>query len=255
MTMKIDHLVVNVEARYQTDKAVIDSIRAAGFPYQPKWGKGTSGFSASNIWIGDAYFEMIRLLKEDGGGWKSEWVEQYNQGHRGLICLMFDVDDIDALYTRMAPFGMTAPEYLQFKWFFNLLTRTMPWRNAYLPFLESIPVQIGFQQMKDDKSRQMMAQYMVPNSRDNGIQGVRELVLECAYTDHDLATFSHVLGVPDINDGEAVFTLKGAQRLILRRAAEYRVIVTTECNNVQYQSRTCTVENINIRNASDADGL
>ena len=28
-------------------------------------------------------------------GGKPEWVEEYNKGHRGLICLMFDVVDLD----------------------------------------------------------------------------------------------------------------------------------------------------------------
>ena len=36
----------------------------------------------------------------DGGGWKPEWVEKYNKGHRGLICLMQDVDDLDEIYRR-----------------------------------------------------------------------------------------------------------------------------------------------------------
>ena len=37
---------------------------------------------------------MINILKNNGGGWKSDWVELYNNGHRGLICIMLDVDDI-----------------------------------------------------------------------------------------------------------------------------------------------------------------
>ena len=99
--LRIDHLVVNIDKKYQTDELEIQSIRNTGLPYEPKWGKGTKGFKASNIWIGNEYLEMINLLKKDGGGWKPEWVEEYNKGHRGLICLMLDVVDVDKIYEEM----------------------------------------------------------------------------------------------------------------------------------------------------------
>ena len=51
-------------------KIEIQSIRNTGVPYEPKWGKGTKGFKASNIWIGNEYLEMIPPIKY--GWW---WVE------------------------------------------------------------------------------------------------------------------------------------------------------------------------------------
>ena len=168
---KFDHFVVNVDRKYQKDKAVINNVIKSGFPYEPSWGKGTRGFKASNLWIGNEYFEMINLLKEDGGGWKKDWVDLYNEGHRGLICIMLDVDNINEVYENFKSknISITNPEYLKFKWLFNLLTRTMPWQNSYIKFFEGIPLQIGFQQMKDDEARNFMKQYMVPNSYENGI--------------------------------------------------------------------------------------
>ena len=151
---KFDHFVVNVDRKYQKDKAVINNVIKSGFPYEPSWGKGTRGFKASNLWIGNEYFEMINLLKEDGGGWKKDWVDLYNEGHRGLICIMLDVDNINEVYENFKSknISITNPEYLKFKWLFNLLTRTMPWQNSYIKFFEGIPLQIGFQQMKDDET-------------------------------------------------------------------------------------------------------
>ena len=133
---KLDHFVVNVDKCYQKDKDIIDKIINTGFPYKPTWGKGTKGFKASNLWIGNEYFEMISILKPDGGGWKTEWVNCYNNGHRGLICIMLDVANIDELYTllRKKNIEITKPEHLKFKWFFNMLTRTMPWQNCYTNF-------------------------------------------------------------------------------------------------------------------------
>ena len=184
---KFDHFVVNVDRKYQKDKAVINNVIKSGFPYEPSWGKGTRGFKASNLWIGNEYFEMINLLKEDGGGWKKDWVDLYNEGHRGLICIMLDVDNINEVYENFKSknISITNPEYLKFKWLFNLLTRTMPWQNSYIKFFEGIPLQIGFQQMKDDEARNFMKQYMVPNSYENGISGIDKVIVKGALTSND----------------------------------------------------------------------
>ncbi|SBW02847.1 conserved hypothetical protein [uncultured Eubacteriales bacterium] len=194
--MKLDHLVINVDKKYQTDKNIIDNIRAVGFPYEPKWGKGTGGFKVSNLWIGNEYFEMVRILKSNGGGWIPEWTKRYNRGHRGMICLMLDVENIDEIYLSLKSrnIQVTPPHWLEFKWFFNLLTRRMPWRNCYMPFFEGVEFQIGFQQMQDEKARDFMSQYMIPNSRDNGIFGVNNVIIKGQFTKQDFEMIVSVFG-------------------------------------------------------------
>ncbi len=122
---------------------------------------------------------MINILRFNGGGWKTEWVNLYNNGHRGLICIMLDVVNIDEVYNLLnkKSIEITKPEHLKFKWFFNMLTRTMPWQNSYINFFEGVPLQIGFQQMNDEKSRKFMNEYMIPNSRDNDIIGISEVIV------------------------------------------------------------------------------
>ena len=61
----------------------------------------------------------------------------------------------------------------------------MPWRNSYFPFFEGIPLQIGLQQMRDEKSVEFMRQYMVPNAKDNGIDGIEEIKIKGAFTESD----------------------------------------------------------------------
>lgn len=232
--MKIDHLVVNVDKSYQTDPIQIQSIRDAGLPYEPKWGKGTRGFKASNIWIGNEYFEMIRLLKEDGGGWVPEWVDQYNQGHRGLICLMLDANNLDRIYeemTRIKSVNMTEPKFLQFKWGFGLFTRTMPWRNSYFPFFQGVPLQIGLQQMKDEKSTEWMRQYMVPNARDNGIDGISQIKIEGAFTESDFELIHAVFDTKESMENGILVHLDHEQKLIFEQADEYKVHVALSSNN------------------------
>ncbi len=96
---------------------------------------------------------MINILQKDGGGWIPEWTRLYNKGMRGVVCIFLDVEDINHLYenTKAKGIDITKTEWLKFKWFFNILTRTMPWMNSYLPFFEVLPFQLGFQQMKDVK--------------------------------------------------------------------------------------------------------
>lgn len=216
---KFDHFVVNVDRKYQKDKAVINNVIKSGFPYEPSWGKGTRGFKASNLWIGNEYFEMINLLKEDGGGWKKDWVDLYNEGHRGLICIMLDVDNINEVYENFNSknISITNPEYLKFKWLFNLLTRTMPWQNSYIKFFEGIPLQIGFQQMKDDEARNFMKQYMVPNS----------------YI---------------IKDTPLTISLNEKQVLIFQEDKNYLVEIFCKCTNNDFINKCIGIENITLLN-------
>lgn len=241
--MKIDHLVVNIEGKYQTDSNEINAIRNAGLPYEPKWGKGTRGFKASNIWIGNEYFELIHLLKQDGGGWKSDWVDEYNNGHRGLICLMLDVNDIDNIYEELKHV-LTEPEFLRFKWGFGLFTRTMPWRNSYFPFFEGVPFQIGLQQMKDEKSVDFMRQYMVPNSRSNGINGIEEIKIRGAFTESDFKLIHTIFKEHEPIDQGTIVYLNNDQKIYFEHADNYRVQVVTAPNDLNHS--TVEIENIEI---------
>lgn len=244
--LRIDHLVINVDEKYQTDQNVIKDIINAGFPYKPKWGKGTKGFKATNIWIGEEYFEMIRLLKKDGGGWLKGWVERYNQGHRGLICIILETNDLDKEYRRLKSKGLkiTAPEFLKFKWFFNLLTRTMPWRNSYISFFEGIPLQISLQQIKDDKSREFMHQYMVPNSRENQINGIKTIIVNGKFTDNDKRKIKDIFEDYYDNDNEIIVSLTKNQKIILKNDNEYKVEVITSCENNELKTSEIVIENV-----------
>lgn len=244
--MKIDHLVINVDKRYQEDKSIIDNIRAKGFPYEPKWGKGTKGFKASNLWIGNEYFEMIRILKSNGGGWIEEWTKRYNQDHRGMICLMLDVEDIDRIYHLLKDkdIQVTEPEWLEFKWFFNLLTRRMPWRNCYIPFFEGVPFQIGFQEMKDEKSRDFMNQYMVPNSRENGIDGINRIIIKGKFSKDDFEMISTVFENKTIYKQETSIRveLSSAQYIEFVVDGAYQMEIYTDSN----KGNSIDIENIRL---------
>lgn len=249
---KLDHFVVNVDKCYQKDKDTIDKITNTGFPYKPTWGKGTKGFKASNLWIGNEYFEMINILKSDGGGWKTEWVKYYNNGYRGLICIMLDVANIDELYTllRKKNIEITKPEHLKFKWFFNIFTRTMPWKNCYTNFFEGIPLQIGFQQMNDEKSRKFMEEYMVPNSRENGILGINKIIVRGSLTSNDKKVISIIFDNYITKREPLTIELNKDQIIIFENSGQYEVEIYTNCNSKVFSNKCVAIENISIKNIS-----
>lgn len=246
--MKLDHIVVNVDEKYQTNKGIIDDIRATGFPYEPKWGKGTKGFKVSNLWIGNEYFELVRILKSNGGGWVAEWTKKYNHGHRGMICLMLDVENIDELYLSLKNKNVqvTPPLWLEFKWFFNLLTRRMPWRNCYIPFFEGAEFQIGFQQMKDEKARDFMNQYMVPNSRDNGINEIKNVVIKGQFTNNDFkmieAVFSDKISDNLLNETSVKVNLSSTQSIEFVKDNNYHLEIYTNTG----KEKSINIENIKV---------
>lgn len=220
-----------------------------GLPYESKWGKGTKGFKVSNLWIGNEYFEMVRIKKKDGGGWLQSWTEEYNRGHRGLIGFALDVEDIEAVYKRLLNLKVevSPPEPLRFRWFFNLLTRTMPWKNSYIPRFEGVPFQFFLQQMNDEKSLAFMQQYMVPNSREHNIQGISQINIYGAWTPKDKKVLQDIFTDLVIQDGVITISLE-SQTICCMDAKTYRVEVLLDCQNDEYSGKELEVGNLIIRN-------
>lgn len=247
--MKIDHLVINVDRNVQEDKDFITKVKLFGLPYEPKWGKGTKGFKVSNLWIGNEYLEMIRIKNKDGGGWVQSWVEEYNHGHRGLIGFGIDVDDIGAVYKRLLSqqIKVTLPEPLRFRWFFKLLHKTMPWKNSYLPVFEGVPFQFFLQQMNDEKSKDFMRQYMVPNSKEKNINGISQVNIYGAWTEKDKELITKIFSDYVVQDGSITIEI-GNQTICCIDSDEYRVEVLLDCNNNEYSKKQLEIGNLMIMN-------
>lgn len=169
----IDHIVVNVDHYYQTNQEFIKKVNDIGLPYNPNNGKGTKGFKASNIWIGNEYFEFIHVKTAEGGGWINEWVNRYNSGHRGVIGLFLKTENITDTVNEFTKYGITDPERIVFPLFLNLIKISSKWQNAYLPFFKKSPFQLGFQQIDNDKVEKNFRKRMRPNSEDNGFTGIK----------------------------------------------------------------------------------
>ena len=246
--MRIDHLVVNVDRFVQEDKSFIEKVHTFGLPYKPKWGKGTKGFKVSNIWIGNEYFELVRIKSSDGGGWIESWTKDYHSGHRGLIGFAIEVDDIEAVYQefRGQNIQVSTPEPLKFKWFFNLLSKTMPWKNSYLPKFEGMPFQFFLQQLNDEKSKASMQQYMVPNSRENNINGIKEVKIFGALTEQDKNIIKALFKECEIQD-HLITVFLGGQRISFVESEKHSVEVILDCYDEGSGAEQFEFENIIIK--------
>ena len=104
--MLLDHFVVHVDNNPTALTNLAERAKGAGFPMDLSKGKGTKGFHAQNIWMGQQYFEIPWLKRDDGGGWKSEWVDMYNSGKRGLFCLFLRTENIGQWETKLKSIGI-----------------------------------------------------------------------------------------------------------------------------------------------------
>lgn len=243
--MRVDHLVINVGTHYQQESEAVQRIRKSGLPYNVKKGKGTKGFKATNIWIGQEYFELITIKTNDGGGWKKEWVNAYNTGHRGLICLMLDVDDLDKIVQRLKTeeISITDPEKIKIEFFFKLFSKTMPWQNSYLDFFENIPLQIGFQQMDSIKIRKGFEKYMVPNSNAHNISGITQIHIYGNFTTSEFKMLHIVFKNSRLSGNQLSITLNNNQKIIFETAKDYSVQVTLKSEKNFSNAELCTIEN------------
>lgn len=172
----IDHVVINVDECYQNNPNFIAEANSKGLLYEPKKGKGTKGFKASNFWLGQQYLELIYIKSKDGGGWIKEWVDRFHSGHRGVIGVFLKTDNINDTTKQLKSYGISNPERISFPFFFNLIKISAQWLNSYLPFFKKVPFQLGFQQVDSKKVEDRMLTRMLPNSSDNGIQGIHSII-------------------------------------------------------------------------------
>ncbi|MGE0632287.1 MAG: VOC family protein [Pseudobdellovibrionaceae bacterium] len=210
--MKLDHVVVHIDNNENILKSLKKTIDPMGFPFEPKWGKGTKGFKAANIWIGRQYFEIIRLLRTDGGGWTDKWVRRYNNGKRGAFCLFLQVENIDVVAKDLISrgIGISGPERISFKTMFGLIKKTLPWQIIYLPEIPGTDLEIGFIQYDPDPNDRIK-QYLVPNSDSNGIDGFSSATVQLPLNDSAKAFLQKLFPVGQLKENSVIVQLQNGE--------------------------------------------
>jgi hypothetical protein len=151
-----------------------------GIPFEPERGKATKGFKVANLWVGDQYLELPYLKKEDGGGWKKEWVQKYNDGKRGIFGLCLFTDCLDEMKHGLIERGveLEGPERITFNMFGGLFKKTLPFRKIYTKPIPGSDLQFMFLQMHSDKKYEFTRKYfMKPNTEDIGIISINDAVV------------------------------------------------------------------------------
>lgn len=192
---------------------------------------------------------MIKINSTDGGGWIESWTEDYLRGHRGLIGFALEVEDIEATYQKLIRqnIQVSTPEPLTFKWFFNLLSKTMPWKNSHLPKFEGVPFQFFLQQLNDEKSKAFMQKYMVPNSRENNINGILEVKIYGLLTEQDKRILKALFKDCKIKDSTITVAL-GRQLISFVESEKQSVEVLLDCENEEQSTKQLEIGNVVIKN-------
>ncbi|WP_369899515.1 VOC family protein [Bacillus manliponensis] len=114
--LRLDHFVIHIDNDVEKINKLKKEFDKLNLPFNPQKGKATKGFKVANFWAGEQYLEMLYLKNLDGGGWKSEWVDKYNQGKRGIFGICLFTDSLDEIKEGLMKKGLEieGPERITF---------------------------------------------------------------------------------------------------------------------------------------------
>lgn len=249
--IRLDHFVINIDNDMARLNNLAVEIKDKGYPFKPKWGKGTKGFKVANIWMGLQYFEMVWLKKIDGGGWKEDWVKKYNSGHRGLIAIYLMTDSLDEIWEELLnkKIEVSEPERISFKWFFGLFKKTMPWRSIFTPPIPGTDIQICFGELDSEEMMEKMKEYMVPNSKENGIEGIREANLKGKFNQDGIDYIKKIFPQALVVDNKIVYDM-GETRLSFEmdEDEDIKLELKSLTTNKELQGKGFEIENVQVIN-------
>ena len=245
-SQELDHFVVHIDDEPHLLNDLKTRLAAVQIPFEPDWGKGAKGFKAANIWIGRQYFEIIRILRPDGGGWVERWVKRHHQGGRGLYCLFLKVDRLDAVaaHLRTAGIAIADPERVTYRTFFGLFRKTMPWRMVYLPPIPGTDLELAFIQYDPDP-KDVMKAHMAPNADENGVTGVHDARLRLPLTNEARNVLRRVF--PDATAMDDVLTIPLMHGSIrIENAGALHADLYAKKEKADGRAETITLENVTL---------
>ena len=118
-----------------------------------------------------------------------------------------------------------------------------------MSYFERLPLQFGYQQYKDGKTRDLMLQYMYPNSRDNGIDGIRTIEIHGEYGEADIECMRVLFPDVDVGAQEVRVRVNETQSLVLVRSAEHFLHVRCRAIRPELAGTRIEIENVRITTA------
>ena len=245
--LKLDHFVVHIdESSLSGFKQACDD---AQIPFEPTWGKGTKGFKVANVWVGDEYLELVWLKRPDGGGWRPDWVQKYQQGHRGLTAIMLLTDDLAEVQQRLVAqgFSLAQPERISFRWL--VFKKSLPWRTLYLPPIPGTDVQLTFSQHDSPAVLEKFRPHMVPNAREVGVTGLEQATVKAAFSPEARDFLTQVFPKGRWREDSLQVGLSGGHNLTFLDVAKVEPTLELYASGEQAR-RTVSIENLSLSTAS-----
>lgn len=246
--MKLDHFVVHID----NDEKILSNLKSIiepmGFPFELNRGKGTQGFKVANIWIGRQYFEIVRLLHSDGGGWVHKWVKHYNNRIRGLYCIFLATNDIDNIVCDLKDRGVEVegPERVSFKGFFGLIQKMMPWRHIYLPPIPGTHLEIGFIEYDPDPQDRFKT-YFTPNSDKYGIKGIHSAIIQLPMTNDSRVFLQKIFPKSSANENQLNIPLSEGNLLFQHHPEQVDITLLTETSDQNRKGQTFRILDVTVK--------
>lgn len=187
--MKLDHFVIHVDNDVKILENLKKKIAPLGFPFNPEAGQQTQEFATTNIWIGEQYLEIVRLLQPSVSGWNPRWVKCYNEGNRGVFSIFIAVKNLnevrEGLVERRIEIPAPEPQQPLAKASKDILEavtdflglkqskskKTSPWRSLNLSPIPGTNMDISFLEY-DEGSKEELQAMRKPNSAEYGITSI-----------------------------------------------------------------------------------
>lgn len=185
--LRLDHFVIHIDNDFEKINKLKKEFDKLNLPFNPQKGKGTKGFKVANFWTGEQYLEMLYLKNLDGGGWKSEWVDKYNQGKRGIFGICLFTDSLDEIKEGLMKKGLEieGPERITFSMFFGLFKKSLPFRTVYVKPIPNSDLQIFFLQMDSEKKYELTKKFMKPNAQEVGVSSIYEAIVKKKFSNEE----------------------------------------------------------------------
>lgn len=248
--LRLDHFVVHIDNNFEKINKLKNEFDNLNIPFDPKKGKGTKGFKVVNFWAGEQYLEMPYLKRIDGGGWKREWVNKYNQGKRGIFGICLFTDSLDEIKEGLIKRGLDleGPERITFSMFFGLLKKSLPFRTVYVKPIPKTDLQIFFLQMDSEEKYEFTKKYfMKPNAQEVGITSIYEAVVKKNFSNEEWVFIQKIF--PQIIEEQGQRTLQMGDtnlKFVPTQDNQLKVDLHLNADRKEHKNRKIEIENVSL---------
>ena len=183
--LKINRLQIGVESDWLTDTSEMVRIQMFGLPYAPAHGKSTLAFRVGNLWLGEQAAELFVPRRLIGMDEYRDWGNRYQQGHRGLLAVVLETENLDMIYERLCWNGLSEPIMLRKHIGKGSYSQQFLASSSQLPFFKALPFQLLFVQGKKDIDSALRKQIMQPNARQHGIEGIESVRIRAPFAQEE----------------------------------------------------------------------